>query len=127
MRIKLIDETGSVVEKSQSPSLIGLDNQLTEIPEWCKNSINADSWQASSMPIDELQKLLDQIPEPLFTEESQLTTWEIDGQTLNVEFSLVFGHLANDLMLLQENQDTVIEKTPESPIQNLNAYRLLLE
>ncbi|BAP56154.1 hypothetical protein THII_1857 [Thioploca ingrica] len=126
MKIKLIDETSSIVKAS--PSLIGLDSQSsTETPEWVKNFINAENWQASSMPVSELQKLLDQIPELLFIENSRLTTWEINGQILNVDLSLVFGHLASDLLLLEGNQDVVIEENQDSNIQSLNTYLLLLE
>jgi hypothetical protein len=118
MKIKLIDETNLVVK--ESPSLIGLDNQSpTETPEWIKNFITAENWQASSMPVSELQKLLDQIPEPLFIENSRLAKWEINGQTLHVDLSLVFGHLASDLLLLEDNQG--------SNINSSNTYLLLLE
>lgn len=126
MKIKLIDEINLVVK--ESPSLIGLDNQSpTETPEWIKNFINAENWQASSMSVSELQKLLDQIPELLFIENSRLTTWEINGQTLNVDLSLVFGHLASDLFLLESNQDVVIENNQGFNIKSLNTYLLLLE
>lgn len=126
MKIKLIDETNSV--KKESPSLIGLNSQsTTETPEWVRNFIdNTESWQASSILVSKLNQLLEQIPEPIFSENSRLTTWEINGQTLNIDLSLVFGHLANDLLLLEYNQDVVIEKNQNSD-NNLDTYRLLLE
>jgi hypothetical protein len=126
MKIKLIDETNSV--KKESPSLIGLNSQsTTETPEWVRNFIdNTESWQASSILVSKLNQLLEQIPEPIFSENSRLTTWEINGQTLNIDLSLVFGHLANDLLLLEDNQDVVIEKNQNSD-NNLDTYRLLLE
>lgn len=126
MKIKLIDETGSIPAK-ESPSLIGLNSQsTTETPEWVKNFIDTDRWQAASIPVSKLNQLLEQIPEPIFSENSKLTTWEINGQTLNVDLSLVFGHLASDLLLLEGNQDIVIEENHNSD-NNLNTYRLLLE
>ena len=108
--------------------MIGLNSQsTTETPEWVRNFIdNTESWQASSILVSKLNQLLEQIPEPIFSENSRLTTWEINGQTLNIDLSLVFGHLANDLLLLEYNQDVVIEKTQNSD-NNLDTYRLLLE
>lgn len=128
MKIKLIDETSSIDNAKESPSLIGLDSQsATETPEWVKKVIGAESWQASSIPVSELHKLLDQIPEPLFSENSILTTWEMNEQMLNVDLSLIFGHLASDLLLLEENQDSVIKENQDSNIKSLNTYSLLLE
>lgn len=126
MKIKLIDETSSTPAK-ESPSLLGLNSQSpTETPEWVKNFIDTESWQAASMPVSKLQQLLEQIPEPIFSENSRLTTLEINGQTLNVDLTLVFGHLASDLLLLESNEDVVIEEN-QNIDNNLNTYRLLLE
>ena len=72
MKIKLIDETNSV--KKESPSLIGLNSQsTTETPEWVRNFIdNTESWQASSILVSKLNQLLEQIPEPIFSENKHL-------------------------------------------------------
>ncbi len=107
MKIRLIDTNDEQTQQAliESPPLGLAQGEPASVVDWAKPIMEIDTWQGHQLELSRLEQLAASIPDTL---EENGIQWNINGQEMEVDLSVVLTLLSRDILMLGQNKQLAL-------------------